>query len=167
LRPHLISIALVLAACGGSDDNGDGNNGNPDAKTFEDAPPSTPMDAPPSTQMGIGQPCTPGMTPQGNCPDGFECLQLNGGSGAWCSKTCTPGAGDTCAMGYVGPGLAQCVYSITGADMQTRAFCGIVCQANNPAQCSATQCDGTCPTPLACTAELMNNQMMVVAKACF
>src|SRR5512139_3241761 len=94
-------IIVLLAACGGG--GKDGDSANPDAKEFLDAP--VQIDAPSlPPQMGIGQPCTPGTTPQGDCPTGFECLNLNGGTGKWCSKTCTRGAGDMCNVGYTGPG---------------------------------------------------------------
>ncbi len=162
----VILAAFVVTGC--SDDDGGPGNGQPDAAPTVDAAPQ-PMDAPVSTQMGIGQRCTPvaGM-PQADCPAGFECLNLNGGGGAWCSKTCTRGPmTDTCNTGYVGPGIASCVYEITLMQGQpSRQFCGIVCQ-DMTMLCPAGKCDGTCPTPLACTAELKDQDMNVVAKACF
>jgi hypothetical protein len=114
--------------------------------------------------MGLGQPCTPGATPQGDCPSGFECLNLNGGSGKWCSKTCTTGATDMCAVGYTGPGRAACIYSINNG-MTTRTFCGVICM-DTTGSCPASQCNGQCPTPLQCTNPLMNTGGMVVGNAC-
>jgi hypothetical protein len=158
----VFAMFAILAACGGG---GGKSNDAPDidAKVFMDAP--APMiDAPPPT-MGLGQPCTPGATPQGDCPTGFECLNLNGGTGKWCSKTCMTGAMDMCAVGYTGPGRAQCIYNIMDG-MATRQFCGVVCQ-DTTGSCPASQCNGMCPTPLTCTAELKNTSMAVVGHACF
>src|SRR5688572_17990189 len=147
---RLLAACIALAACGGGGDSSDSSS---DAKVFMDAP--APMiDAPPA-QMGIGQPCTPGSTPQGDCPAGFECLMLNGASGAWCSKTCMRGAGmDMCSVGYVGPGAAQCIWDVMNG-MTTRQFCGIVCM-DTTGSCPAAKCNGTCPAPQQCTQNLMN-----------
>ena len=161
MRSHVVVIAILAIACGG--DDGGNANPNTDAKVFEDAP--APMiDAPPP-QMGLGQPCTPGATPQGDCPAGYECLNLNGGTGKWCSKTCTRGAGDMCGAGYMGVGLPQCIFDITNGNT-TRQFCGIICNDTTGA-CPAGKCTGMCPTPLACSANLMNSMGMVTGKACF
>jgi len=158
-----VLVALAVAACGGGG-GGNSDNSNTDAKVFMDAP--APMiDAPPPV-MGIGQACTPGATPQGDCPAGYECLNLTGGTGKWCSKTCTRGTMDMCAVGYTGPGLASCIWDITDAN-GTRQFCGVVCMDMNPASCPATKCNGMCPTPLACSQNLMNTGGMVTGKACF
>ncbi len=155
-------LFVALVACGGGGGgNSDGNQ--TDAKIFMDAPPSM-IDAPPPV-MGIGQPCTPGMTPQADCPTGFECLHLNGASGNWCSKTCTRGTMDMCAVGYMGPGLAQCIYDISDG-ATTRQFCGIICN-DTTGSCPAAKCNGMCPTPLMCTAELKNTMGTVTGKACF
>jgi hypothetical protein len=107
--------------------------------------------------------------PQGTCPAGFTCLQLEGGTNAWCSKTCTAGAGDMCGADYTGPGKAQCIFQIMPAGGgAAQNFCGIICMdmtAGNQI-CPATQCDGTCAGSLACSAPLMNGQGMTVANAC-
>ncbi|MBA3393592.1 MAG: hypothetical protein H0T89_13165 [Deltaproteobacteria bacterium] len=158
-------VALALIGCGGDDGGGETQ---PDSKVFEDAPPMQ-IDAPVSTQMGIGQPCTPtagGGAPQGDCPTGYECLMLNGGNGNWCSKTCTRGTGDQCSVGYVGPGIAQCIFDIMTPNNPTRQFCGVICM-DTTGSCPATKCDGMCAGTLTCSANLTNMGGMVTGKACF
>jgi hypothetical protein len=152
---------LLLVACGGGGGKGsDGTSVDAPDNPVVDAPPT--VDAPPA-QMGIGQACTPVQgNPQADCPAGFECLNL---TGAWCSRTCTAGMTDDCGTGYTGPGLARCVFQIMDGNT-TRSFCGIICNDTTGA-CPATTCNDTCPAPLACSANLMNNMMMVVGKACF
>lgn len=166
MRAAAIAILVTVVACGGGGDGSNGDSNTVDAaKVFMDAPPPM-IDAPPPV-TGLGQACTPGMTPQANCPAGFECLNLTGGAGAWCSKLCTSGAGDTCATGYTGPGLAVCIFDIMAEGMATRRFCGIVCMENTGTVCPATKCNGTCPTPMMCTANLTNSMGQTSGKACF
>src|SRR5262245_55059159 len=147
MKRALYAVALV-AGCGGG--GGKSDSAMTDAPASADAP-SMMIDAPPPI-MGLGQPCTPGATPQGHCPGGFECLSLNGGAGKWCSKTCTRGAGDMCAVGYLGPGLASCIFDIMDA-AGTRQFCGVICNDTTGA-CPAAKCNNTCQAPLMCTANL-------------
>jgi hypothetical protein len=118
--------------------------------------------------MGLGQPCTPPMTGsgQGDCPAGYVCLSLTGGSHPWCSKTCTAGAGDTCAQGYTGPGVASCIESITFNMMGPPVdLCGITC-AGNVNNCTTTTCTGMCPGQMTCTATLKDMNMNPVGSAC-
>ncbi len=133
-----------------------------DAPAVVDAPVS--IDAP--AAMGIGQACT-GMG-QGDCPSGFMCLTLTGGTGSWCSKTCTAGAGDMCATGYTGPGRAQCILQITpqgGGNPQT--FCGVVCMDSPGGADYCPGCTGACPGALQCTSALMGGQPpMTLAMGC-
>lgn len=161
-------VMFALVACG--DDGGGGGNGNIDAPSGTvDAPNNPPVDAPPMGMGGIGTKCTPSaQNPQGDCPSGFLCLNLQGGSHAWCSKLCTKGAGDTCAQGYTGPGLASCYLTVTPQGGNPMDVCGIVCadQTGNNSICPAAQCNGTCPAMLMCTSELRNQMGTVVAKGC-
>jgi hypothetical protein len=165
-RLFCISMLSVVFACGGG---GSGGGGNPDAPPGGvDAPAS--VDAPSTAQKDIGSACVPDQAnPQGDCPSGFVCLSLQGGTGPWCSKPCTAGAGDMCGVGYTGTGKAACFLGITPAGGGTpQTFCGVVCddQTTGDMICPATQCDGTCPGTLACTSELKDQQMTVVAKGC-
>jgi hypothetical protein len=116
--------------------------------------------------MGIGQACT--GTGQADCPTGFECLTLTGGTGSWCSKTCMTGTSDMCAQGYTGPGVAACILSITpsggGAAMN---FCGVVCADEPGGADYCPGCDGTCPGALQCSAPLMGGMpAMTLATGC-
>ncbi len=166
---RLASLSVVLGvvaaatffACGGGDDGGGGGiqdapGGDIDAKVFLDAPPA----------MGIGAPCMPSMdgSGQGNCPDGYTCLSLTGGTGGWCSKSCTRGSGDMCATGYTGPGVANCIWDIQfGSDTTKYPFCGVICSGTSA--CGATNCDGTCPGSMACSFTLMNGSA-AIGSAC-
>lgn len=162
-RPVLVALVLTfgLVACGGDDGDGGIDAAGIDAPSI-DAPPN--IDAAPA--MGIGQACT--GTGQADCPVGFECLTLTGGTGSWCSKTCTTGAGDMCMQGYSGPGIAACILQVTpqgGGNPQT--FCGVVC-ADQPGDANdyCPGCNGTCPGTLQCSAPLMNQQGMTLATGC-
>lgn len=165
---------LVFAACGGG-------GSNPGGGDDDDMPPTdgpvTPMPDTPTTQpSALGTTCTPdAMNPQGSCPAGFQCLNLQGATNAWCSKTCTVGAGDTCATDYSGPGKASCILTVTpegGGASQT--FCSVICAdlTSNPANqlCPANQCNNTCPGSLACSGDLMvsigGGAPMVLGKVC-
>jgi len=160
MRTRILITALfgcVLAACGGDDGGG---SGGPDAPPAIDAAP----DAPAIKQ--IGAPCTPSQTdPAGDCGAGFLCVGLQGGSGNFCTKTCTQGSGDTCAQGYIGQGKPACIISAMPAGGgQSITVCGIICSATNPQLCST--CDGTCPSPLQCNVPLMDTGGNTVGQAC-
>ncbi|MDX2092697.1 MAG: hypothetical protein SFX73_32830 [Kofleriaceae bacterium] len=159
LASLLVVLGCALTACGD-----DGGGSGIDAQGTIDAP--VQMDAPAAKQ--IGSACTPDQNnPAGDCGAGFVCLVLEGGSAPYCSKTCTQGTGDMCGVGYTGTGRAACVLGVQpmgGGTVQT--FCGIVCSANDPQVCPASQCNGTCPGTLQCTAALQNQQMQTVAMAC-
>jgi hypothetical protein len=110
-------------------------------------------------------------TTQSGCAVGYECLILTGGSGGWCSKQCTMGAGDTCDAGYTGPGIAACVLNVTpAAGPPALPYCAIICQdePGEPTVCNpATRCNNTCTTPLACSAAITTQDMVVVGHVCF
>ena len=161
----LVTLAFALAACGD-----DGGSGAIDASTI-DSPPGA-IDAAIDGPAGggtLGAPCT--GAGQGNCATGFTCLNLNGASGTWCSKPCTDATDPSCETGYTGVGFPACYLSVTpmggGAPQK---FCLIICDdppgAPNVCPNGQAQCNGTCPNPLMCTANLVNAQMQVVAKAC-
>lgn len=171
--PRLVRASLVTAvaagativACGGGGGGG-GNPPTPDAKVYMDA--KVYLDAPPqgSGVTGLGQACTPPAqgSGQGDCPAGFTCLNLQNGSHAWCSKPCATGAGDMCAMGYTGPGVASCIESIMFNGGAAMDYCGITC-AGDVNGCTAQTCTGVCPSPLMCTATLMSGGS-AVGSAC-
>ena len=164
-----VALALALAtvtACGD-----DGSSGTIDASTV-DGPPGAidaAVDAPGITGGTLGAPCT--GTGQGNCAAGYACLNLNGGSGTWCSKPCTSTADMSCATGYTGPGFAACYLSVRPEGGGTpQQYCLVICDdtPGPPEVCpnGPTQCNGTCPTPLMCVANLTSMSGTVVAKAC-
>jgi hypothetical protein len=155
------AVATVFACSGG------GGGKSPDAKVYMDAP-KVFMDAPTSSAKGIGDKCTPpgSGSGQGDCPNGYICLSLQGGNGAWCSKPCTQGTGDTCNQGYTGVGVAACVFGITFTMGGTPVdMCGVICQ-DSTGSCPANVCNNTCPSPLMCAAQLKNGSGSNVAKAC-
>lgn len=154
----LVSLFVMSVACGddGNEPPG-GGSGMADApnNTQVDAPDNPTPDAPPNPgAKQLGSTCTPsGSNPQGDCPDGFQCLQLQGGSAPWCSKVCDAQQ-DTCDQGYTGPGLARCLWLITPAGSTEQIpMCGVFCDMDN-GSCSDTQCNGTCPGELMCTASI-------------
>src|SRR4051812_19263444 len=99
----LAATLILLGACGpsGGGDDIQGIDapvgGNIDAPSGNVAAPSGTIDAP-SGGAGIGSAC-PGDG-EGSCPAGFECLNLTGGSGSWCSKQCTGVSDQSCSVGY-------------------------------------------------------------------
>ncbi len=172
MRFLLSAILLVCFGCGGGGSGGN-NGGDDDAPPVDGSVNPPPADAPPTNTAGIGTTCTPDANnPQGDCPAGFTCLSLQNGTNPWCSKTCTQGAGDTCAQGYAGPGLASCLLTVTDQNGQNpQNFCGVICQDTTSGNqiCPAATCTGTCPATLACSGDLMvtiNNMTMVGGKVC-
>jgi hypothetical protein len=158
----LVGFAFACGSAGSSGPPG-GDDDNP-----ADAPSNT-VDSPTTPVVGLGTTCTPDQAnPQGTCPAGFTCLNLMDGTNPWCSKTCQTGANDACATDYSGPGKAQCVFQITPAGGgAAENFCAVICMDNtgNNQLCPATQCTGTCPGTLACTAPLSDGTN-TVANAC-
>jgi hypothetical protein len=149
-----VASATTILACGGGG-GGDDNSKMDAPKVFMDG--KVYMDAPAATG-GLGQACTPdGSGGQGNCPAGFNCLNLMGGTGAWCSKTCTQGSGDTCKMGYTGPGVANCYLQVMGSN-SSQFYCGVICAETTPnticGPMGSASCTHTCPAPLMCKAPL-------------
>ena len=139
----------------------------PDAKVYMDA--KVFMDAPPGgNYMGLGQPCTPPAqgSGQGDCPGGYVCLNLTGASHPWCSKPCATGAGDQCAMGYTGPGVASCLESITFNGGAAMNFCGVTCAGDGVNGCTTALCTGMCPGQMTCTGALMDGSGNTVGSAC-
>lgn len=116
----------------------------------------------------IGSACIYSQTdPAGDCGAGFVCLPpLPGGHGSWCTKTCTRGAGDTCAAGYTGHGRPECLLMVTVEGGASSQVCDIICQTVNAAECPATVCDQMCPGPLTCTAPLTYTDQSPYGKAC-
>lgn len=101
---------------------------------------------------------------QSTCPAGYQCLALTGGTGGWCSKSCVRGSGDTCANGYTGPGVANCIWDIQfGSNSTAYPFCGVICQGTSA--CGSNSCDGTCPGTMACSYTLMNGSA-AIGSAC-
>jgi hypothetical protein len=180
----LILIATVLsAACAASESNAiDARGGSIDARQGSvDAPggsidaPGGSIDAPggsidaPGGSAGIGSACV--GTGQGSCPTGFECLSLVGGSGSWCSKTCADINDQSCSVGYSGPGFPACLLNITPAGGGAAVpHCAVLCsdEPGAPTYCpgGAAQCNGTCTTPLLCTAEIRTGGGVLQAKLC-
>ncbi len=173
MRTVLFAVMVSLVGCGGG---GNGGGGGDDDDTPSDG--SNPTDGPnptpdsPTAVSALGTTCTPDANnPQGSCPAGFECLNLQGATNPWCSKTCTMGAGDQCADGYTGPGKAACILTVTpeggGAGV---SFCSVICMdsTGNNGICPAGQCDGTCPGSMMCTGDITNNAQppAVIGKAC-
>lgn len=172
-RCLIASLILLAAACAGSD--GDDVPPTIDAPvTSIDAPistidaPTTNIDAPPATP-GVGTACTGTM--QGTCPTGFECLNLQGGTGSWCSKRCTGVNDQSCAVGYSGPGFPSCLLAVTPAGGGTpQNYCAVVCfdAPGAPTICPGgdPQCNNTCTTPLQCAGNLTDMNNMVVGRVC-
>jgi len=156
-------LALAAAACGpsGDDDHtGDDTTGAPDANTNNPAPDANTQ----QTVTGLGAPCTPdGADPmgQGDCDTGFVCLQLQGGAGAWCSKTCDSAMDPVAQCNpslNADKGLGYCYLQVdfdgAGGNPPVN-FCGVICTDTTGTCTGAGEtCDGTCPNPLACTAAL-------------
>lgn len=161
-----VSFTYGLIACGGSGGGDDDDQQQPiDAASSAIDAPAQNIDA--AAAMGLGQACT--GAGQGDCPAGFTCLALQGGSGSWCSKTCTAGAGDMCATGYTGPGHAQCILQVTPQGGGTAmTYCGVICMDQPGDQTDyCPGCNGTCPGALQCNAPLTTgNPPMTLATGC-
>lgn len=115
------------------------------------------IDAPTGGGSAIGMACV--GDGQGSCPTGYQCLNLQGGSGSWCSRPCTGQNDLSCSTGYTGPGFPACYLTVTPAGGGTpQPFCTVVCfdAPGAPTLCPGgdPQCNNTCPSPLACTADL-------------
>ncbi len=183
IRLALVSTALATTvSCGGAS-IGDEPHGQVDApaSTQHDAPASV-LDAPASTGSdagsgsgsaavaGLGTSCTPGPTQQGDCPTGFVCLQLQGSIGPWCSKQCSQQA-DACPTGYAGPGVAQCILTVTpgSASDPSGLFCDVICEddTGNNGVCPAGACNDTCPGIMSCSVGLGDGNGNTIGKACF
>ncbi|MBP9085589.1 MAG: hypothetical protein KBG15_05690 [Kofleriaceae bacterium] len=138
----------------------DGNGAQIDSATVR-------PDAAMSTAI-LGAACT--GQGQGTCPVGYNCLNLQGGSGSWCSNQCTMGTGDTCDAGYTGPGVAACVLNVTPSTGGTpQAYCAVICQdaPGAPTLCApATRCTSVCATPLVCNGPLTTTTGTVVGQIC-
>ena len=157
----LLSVLAMAPACGGGgdDDGGGGGGGDGDGDGVDGG--VVAADATPYT--GLGQTCE--GDGQGNCPTGFECIALAGGS--WCSKMCENGDHEFCQTGYAGPGIPACIVGVsTDGDMVPEfTMCGIVCEGIQGTGCTPETCDGTCPDDLACTSPVSNGEEEV-GKAC-
>lgn len=176
MRTALCALLFVFACGGGGSGNGDDDDVPSDGPNNPTTDGPTSTDGPPGAVSALGTTCTPdAANPQGTCPMGFECLNLQGATNPWCSKTCTQGAGDMCAAGYSGSGKASCVLTVTDENNQNpRNFCSVICQdmtADPPNQlCAAGQCNGTCPGSLACSGDLQvsinGGPPMVLGQVC-
>jgi len=145
-RAYWLAVLVVITACSKDHASADAPVDNP-------LPIDAPPDSPGTTQQGLGQNCTwTGMIEQSNCPTGFDCLRINGGSGGgFCTKTCMQVSPDPCQAGYTGVGTALCRWQIMDGTT-TQDFCALICQdlSANHTICSPQVCDGTCPNGLVC-----------------
>jgi hypothetical protein len=177
----LVAVVTVSASTTAivSCSNGDvrHNTDAPGGSNHSDGSNTMMIDAPGSGSMGsgnaLGITCTPGTgsDTQGSCPAGFDCLNLQGGTNAWCSNKCTQGAGDMCHVGYTGPGKALCILGVTSGSGSGSAtsYCDVICEddTGNGGLCGAgTTCNGTCPGTLACKGAITNQNGSAVGKAC-
>lgn len=166
----LATICAAFIACGGGDDAGGGGGGSngSDASISSDANSSVDTPGSGSAVTGLGQACTPPSTGsgQGDCPPGFTCLAIQGFTTPWCSKSCATGAGDMCATGYAGPGVAGCIEQITFNGGAAMTFCGITCSGDGVNGCTTTTCTGACPGQLMCNAVLMDSGGNAIGSAC-
>jgi hypothetical protein len=169
----LLLCSLVATACAKSDpkkltaDAPTQSDAGKDARTVDARATDARPDAATITN-GLGAECT--GQGQGTCPVGYDCLNLVGASGSWCSKTCTMGAGDTCDTGYTGPGVGSCTLNITpSGGGAPQSYCAIICQdePGAPTLCApSTRCNNTCTTPLKCTGALTNTTGGIAGHIC-
>ena len=160
-----VGAGAAVVACGGSD-----NPSAADAKVFLDGHGSGSGSGSGSNVSSLGQHCTQGSGAfsQGDCPQGYVCLNLNGGHDQWCSKPCTAGSGDTCNQGYTGPGEGECIFRISagsGSGQSSMTLCGIVC-ALDAGSAACPNCSDTCPGNLQCAATLTSGSGSAVGSAC-
>lgn len=157
----MLALMLMVPACGSSGDDDGGGSVDAAGNTI-DAPVGGNPDAPVSSGNSVGADCTPDGTPQANCPADHICIQLQGGSRAWCTKGCdiNTHAGqpsDPCPMGYTGPGASICLLRVgppAGSDAGTSIdVCTVACMDSTQGSqvCGQNSCDGTCPIGLTCT----------------
>jgi hypothetical protein len=155
-RRGLILVLVFVLGCAagdGSDPAPDPADAAPGGGASADAAitPNPLADAGPGgSGSAIGRACT--GEGQGNCPAGFVCLGLQGGSGtSWCGIDC---AGDaTICEAYDGPGRAMCLLNVDSDNDGTgdMTSCVIVCEDTTGSVCPSAECDGTCPANLACS----------------
>ncbi len=166
------TLALTLVACGASGGGDDDDDTSPDANTAPtiDAMPQ-PIDGPPAATGTLGTACTPDAANpmgQGDCAAGFQCLSLQGATGAWCTKTCTGPADTSCDTGFNAPGLGYCYLQVDfdGAGGEAPVnYCGVICNDTGAGVC--TDCNDTCPNNyLQCTAALTDMGGNTVAEGC-
>lgn len=165
---HAVLIGFTIAAAGCSDDGGD-NGGDIDAAVEFDAAgvdAAPDIDAPPPVYQGLGQSCT--GAGQGDCPAGFECLNLQGASGMWCSQQCVDQNDQVCANGYTGPGVPQCLLTVDQDNDGNPDFnsCLVLCEDGPAPGDGCAGCDGTCPGAMICDQEIMDMNGGVVALSC-
>lgn len=168
--PALLLALSLAPACGGGGDDDDivlpdaSGGGTPDAGGGG----GTPDASAGGTAEAIGQACTfTGALQQSDCPNGYLCVQFQGGTAAWCTKQCASMGDPTCSTGYPGPGLSTCLIGVdtTGDNMPDIQLCGVICEdLVNGSICP--NCDGTCPGSLMCSGEVNGSGGQVVAKAC-
>lgn len=122
----------------------------------------------PSSAASLGMACTG----PGTCPAGYVCLNLQGGTGPWCSIMCTSATDPVCSTGYTGPGQPGCILNVQPPSGSSFHACAVICKdmtaggdAGVPPFCDSSTCDGTCPGSLACTAPLKAGTTQV-ATAC-
>jgi hypothetical protein len=153
-------LAVFLLGCGG-DDTGDDEPVDIDARVEEPPDAEPPPDGPPPPPEGpLGSACTAAQEPpvQGDCPDGFLCVERLQGSGPWCTKTCTSFGDGTCDDGYQGPGIPECFYDFEGGGK----FCGVMCRDADGGPDWCPGCDDTCPDDhLACDAPITGNDVPI------
>jgi hypothetical protein len=127
MHRFLLSVVVVLAACGGS------SSKNPDAATHDS---KTFQDAPAGTLVGLGQKCTTPSQCPANAPDCVG-IALSGGTAStqWCTPHCddaaaakTDASGNfpNSAGGYTpAPDPSKCGAAYTGGTVGQPA-CGLL-----------------------------------------
>ncbi len=177
-----VACLLFWSACGGEADGGGGGGGGGggvDARGAgaSDAPAgggggASDAGAPDASGGGgagpLGASCV--GEGQGSCPAGYACLNLVGGAGSWCSRTCNGAQDLTCNDGFAGPGYGSCLLTVTPAGGGApQLYCTIICSdaAGAPTLCPAGEdCTGTCPAPLACAGQILDQNDAVVGATC-
>ena len=156
LFTFIAAIAFTACSSGGGDDTQTGDDTQDiDANTTPD--PDAEVN-PPGNPLGTS--CTPDAADpqgQGSCPAGYTCLNLTGGTGPWCSKTCVDENDTSCDVGFDQPGLGFCLWQVDfdgkGTGNPPVNYCGIVCNDISAGIC--TDCNDACPANyLQCTQAL-------------